>query len=413
MITILCSGSRGDFQPYIALAQELKLLSKEVRIAGQRDFEGFIRGYGIDFYPIQADFASLNVDPKMMKQAQNADNPLKMLLAFNKMKNYGSILTGEFYEACVDSEAIVYHPGMTIGYFAAQKLGIPSILASPFPIHTTSSVASVILYGRTKAKWMTRMSYGMLQGMLWMISKDAVKDFWKGKFNELPKGFKMPYEKHDDEMHPAVISCSNHVFPRPRDWNPHVHQYGYWFVKEEKEYTPSPELKAFLDQGDKPVYIGFGSMFSDDIKERYSKIAIEALRISGKRGILSGMGKFDSLPETVIAIDGAPHTWLFPKVSAIVHHGGAGTTASGFLSGVPSIITPFSNDQFAWAARSYDLGVGASPIPIKKLTVENLVERLEYIDLEKIRNQAKKLGEKIAQENGARDCANVIASLLG
>jgi sterol 3beta-glucosyltransferase len=191
------------------------------------------------------------------------------------------------------------------------------------------------------------------------------------------------------------------------------HQYGYWFVKEEKEYTPSPELKAFLDHGDKPVYIGFGSMFSDDMKERYSKIAIEALRISGKRGILSGMGKFDSLPESVIAIDGAPHTWLFPKVSAIVHHGGAGTTASGFLSGVPSIITPFSNDQFAWAARSYDLGVGASPIPIKKLTVENLVERLEFIDQEKIRSQAKKLGEKISQENSARDCANVIASLLG
>jgi sterol 3beta-glucosyltransferase len=226
MITILCSGSRGDFQPYIALAQELNLLGKEVRIAGQRDFEGFIRGYGIDFYPIQADFASLNVDPKMMKQAQNADNPLKMLHAFNKMKNYGSILTGEFYEACVGSEAIVYHPGMTIGYFAAQKLCIPSILASPFPIHTTSSVASVILYGRMKAKWMTRMSYRMLQGMLWMISKDSVKDFWKGKFNELPKGFKMPYEKHNDETHPAVISCSNHVFPRPRDWNPHIHQYG-------------------------------------------------------------------------------------------------------------------------------------------------------------------------------------------
>ena len=84
MITILCSGSRGDFQPYIALAQELKGLGKEVRIAGQRDFEGFIRGYGIDFYPIQADFASLNVDPKMMKQAQNADNPLKMLLALDR-----------------------------------------------------------------------------------------------------------------------------------------------------------------------------------------------------------------------------------------------------------------------------------------------------------------------------------------
>ena len=80
MITILCSGSRGDFQPYIALAQELKKLGKEVRITGMRDFESFIRNYGIDFYPIQADFKSLNVDEKMLKEAATADNPLKMLL---------------------------------------------------------------------------------------------------------------------------------------------------------------------------------------------------------------------------------------------------------------------------------------------------------------------------------------------
>ena len=412
MITILCSGSRGDVQPYIALAQELKKLGKEVRIAGQRDFEGFIRGYGIDFYPIQADLKSLNVDPKMMKQAQNADNPLKMLLAFNKMKKYGSSLAGEFHDACVGSEAILYHPGMTIGYFAAMKAGVPAILASPFPIHSTETIPSILFYGRMKSKWMTRMSYRMLQGMLWMITKDSVKAFWKGKFNELSQGFRMPYELHNDESHPAVISCSNFVFPRPDDWNPHVHQYGYWFVEEGKDYVPSVELQAFLDAGEKPVYIGFGSMFSDDMKDRLTQIAIEALKITGKRGILSGMGKLENLPDHVIAIDGAPHSWLFTQVSAIVHHGGAGTSAAGFRSGVPSIITPFSNDQFAWAARSYDLGVGAHPVPIKKLTVENLVESLRFVDQDKIRNQAKSLGEKIAQENGAMECASVIARLL-
>ena len=117
MITILCSGSRGDFQPYIALAMELKKLGKDVRITGMREFESFIRSYGIDFYPIQADFESLNVDKKMLKQAQTADNPLKMLLTFNKMKKYGILIANEFYAACEGSELIIYHPGATIGLF--------------------------------------------------------------------------------------------------------------------------------------------------------------------------------------------------------------------------------------------------------------------------------------------------------
>ncbi|KZL88629.1 glycosyltransferase [Clostridium magnum] len=106
MITILCSGSRGDFQPYIALAQELKELGKDVRITGMREFEGFVRGYGVDFYPIQADFKSLNVDESILKEAQSADNPLKMLLTFNKMKGYGLSIANEFYAACEESELI-------------------------------------------------------------------------------------------------------------------------------------------------------------------------------------------------------------------------------------------------------------------------------------------------------------------
>lgn len=111
MITILCSGSRGDFQPYIALAQELKKLGKAVHITGMREFEGFVKSYGIDFYPIQADFKSLNVDENMLKEAQSADNPLKMLLTFNKMKKYGLSIANEFYAACEGSELVIYHPG--------------------------------------------------------------------------------------------------------------------------------------------------------------------------------------------------------------------------------------------------------------------------------------------------------------
>ncbi len=414
MITILCSGSRGDFQPYIALALELKKLGKKVRITGMRDFEGFIQSYGIDFYPIQADFESLNVDKKMLKEGQTADTPLKMLLTFNKMKKYGILVADEFYAACEGSELIIYHPGCTMGYFAAEKLGIPSVLASPFPMHKTKERPSIIRYGRTKPTDFNNMiSYKMLQGMLWLASKDSVKGFWQKQFGSAPKKFGCPFEHHTDQNHPAIISCSNYVFQRSGDWNVNIHQYGYWFVEEPNEYIPSKELSKFLSSGEKPVYVGFGSVFHEDQKDSLSKLVIEALNKCGKRGIICGMGSLSNLPHNIIAINSVPHSWLFEKVAAVCHHGGAGTTAAGFKAGVPSIIIPFANDQHAWAHRAYDLGVGSQPIPIKTLTADNLASAIDFALQEKVAKNARTLAKHIATENGAGDCAKVIADIVG
>ena len=413
MITILCAGSRGDFQPYLALAMELKKLGKEVRITGMREFESFIESYDIDFYPIQADFKSLNVDEKMLKEAQSADNPLKMLLTFNKMKKYGVSIANEYYAACEGSELIIYHPGCTLGYFAAERLGIPSILASPFPMHKTKEQTSVIQYGRIKpTPFKNIISYHMLQGMLWLASKSSVTGFWKERFGGKPKGFGKPYERHTNKENPAVISCSNFVFDRPSDWNENIHQSGYWFVEEKTDYVPSKELSNFLSSGEKPIYIGFGSVFHTDQKDTMSKLIVDALTKSGKRGIICGMGKIDNLPSNVIAIDSIPHSWLFERVSAVCHHGGAGTTAAGFMAGVPSIIIPFSNDQFAWAHRAYDLGVGSKPIPSKTLTSENLAAAIDFALQDNIKAKAKTLAKNIATETGALDCAKVIVASL-
>ncbi len=409
MITILCSGSRGDLQPYIALAQELKKSGKSVRIVGGESFDSFIKSYGIDVYPLSADYLSTDLDPQFLQDALSSDNPLKMLLTFNKMKKYTIGLTEEMFQACKGSELILYHPGCTIGYFAGTQLGIPSVLASPFPMHKTKEIASVIAYGKTKMP--ISFSYRLLQGMLWMAGKTGIKAFYKWSFGELPTNFGIPFERVDQE-HPALVSCSNFVFPRPTDWNSNIHQYGYWFVKEEVEYAPSKELSDFLAKGEKPIYIGFGSVFDSKHKDETVRLITAALLQTGKRGILCGLGALDNLPDTIFAVDSLPHSWLFQQVSLVCHHGGAGTTAAGFRAGVPSIIIPFSNDQFAWAHRAYDIGVGAAPIYRKKLTVEKLVAAINFALQDDIVMNAKDLGARIAEENGARDSAKIIDSLL-
>lgn len=412
MITIICSGSRGDFQPYIALAQQIKKLGKDVRITGFSQFEDFVKSYGIDYIPIEVDYKALGVDPKMLKQAGSADNPLKMLLTFNKMKKYGAQIAKQTYDAFEGSDLIVYHPGCTIGYFAAQEMNIPSVLATPFPMHKTNEYLSVVMYGKSKPTNINKkISYKMIQSMLWLASSNTVKEHWKERFGRMPINFKNPYEKVS-KLQPAIVSCSNYVFPRPKDWNENIHQSGYWFVEENNEYKPSKELEDFINKGDKPVYIGFGSMIDSDEKDDIVKIIIDAITKCGKRGIISGMGKIDNLPDNLISVGSIPHTWLFEKVSVVCHHGGSGTTAAGFRAGVPSVIIPFSNDQFAWAHRAFDLGVGCKPIYKKDLTADRLADGIAYALNKDIVDNSKTLSEKIFLEQGALDSAKIIVNVL-
>jgi sterol 3beta-glucosyltransferase len=409
MITILCSGSRGDFQPYVALAQELQKLGKTVQITGGKSVEYFIKDYGIDFYPLSADYQSADIDPKLLQNAQSSDNPMKMLFTFNKMKKYVLGLTEEMFSACKGSELIVYHPGCAIGYFAGEKLGIPSVLAAPFPMHKTKEFASLIAYG--KSKMPKALSYKFLQGLLWMAGKTGIAELYKKEFGKLPQNFGIPFERVD-KKHPAIISCSNFVFPRPKDWVDNIHQEGYWFVEEKMTYTPSRELSDFLVQGEKPIYFGFGSVFDPRQKDETLKIIAEALHKTGNRGIISAMGDCVDLPENMLAIDSIPHSWLFEHVSLVCHHGGAGTTAAGFKAGIPSVIIPFSNDQFAWAHRAYDLGVGSEPIYRKKLSAGKLAFAIQFALQDERINNAQTLAKNIATENGAASCAKVLVDCL-
>jgi len=186
---------------------------------------------------------------------------------------------------------------------------------------------------------------------------------------------------------------------------------GYWFLDDAQEWLPDSKLSAFLDAGPPPVYIGFGSMAGRD-PERLGTIAVEALQAAGVRGIIAtGWGglRTGSLPDSILKIDQAPHDWLFPRMAAIVHHGGAGTTAAALRAGKPSVIVPFFGDQPVWARRVYEIGAGARPIPQKKLTAENLASAISNVTGNAgMRRTAEDLGEKIRSENGVDAAVAII-----
>lgn len=178
---------------------------------------------------------------------------------------------------------------------------------------------------------------------------------------------------------PRLFGFSDSVISKPPDWPDWWYVTGYWHLDLIETWQPPTELKRFLAAGSPPVCIGFGSMKGDD-PQALTQIALKALEQTGHRGILlTGWGGLSTadLPETVLKVNNVPHDWLFPKMTAVVHHGGSGTTAAALRAGVPSIVLPFMADQPFWGHRVAHLGVGPDPIPQNKLTAERLAEAIQ------------------------------------
>jgi sterol 3beta-glucosyltransferase len=210
---------------------------------------------------------------------------------------------------------------------------------------------------------------------------------------------------------PTLYGYSRHVLPRPADW-PAEHQVtGYWFLDAPDDWTPPPDLAAFLAAGEPPVYIGFGSMGSRD-PGATARLAVEALARAGRRGILAaGWGGLTAtdLPATIFPLGAIPHAWLFPQMAAIVHHGGAGTTAAALRAGVPSLVVPFGLDQPFWGRRVAELGVGPSPIARGALTARGLANALrDTLADGAIRHRAAALGRAISAEEGIGTAVTLI-----
>jgi UDP:flavonoid glycosyltransferase YjiC (YdhE family) len=213
-----------------------------------------------------------------------------------------------------------------------------------------------------------------------------------------------------------VSAYSPSIIPCPPDWPQTVHVSGYLFLDTAEYQNPSSELSVFIESGDPPIYIGFGSMGGKN-PERLAKISIEALKKSGCRGILAtGWGGLrpETVSKDIFLLDAAPHSWLFPRMAAVVHHGGAGTTAEGLRAGVPSIIVPFLFDQSFWGARIRRMGVGPNPIPKKRLTVNRLAEAIRLATTDSgMRERARACGEAVIAENGLASAVSIVKRYLG
>jgi sterol 3beta-glucosyltransferase len=227
LITILTTGSRGDTQPYLALGMALENAGASVRIAAFENYADFVKGYGLEFHPIRGDVSRVAAG-EGAAHARQADNPLKLMLSFNKLKKLVGDLQQDYFSACIGSDAIVYHPGAPIGYYAGLHFDIPSILATPFPMAPTRTYPALIFYnGFRLGRSYNLATHKIFEQIMWSASSSAVKQFWLRQFRHAPQNFGCPFSRQTTQRLPTIISCSDHVFPTPGDWSEHIHNTGF------------------------------------------------------------------------------------------------------------------------------------------------------------------------------------------
>lgn len=416
-ITIFGAGSLGDIQPCIRLGKGLQPSGFEVLLAAPQNFAGLIREQGVPFHPLRGDVQEIMAGETGRNfMERSGANPIQSILAMRKMLGpVATQMAEDALEASRDADAFI-----TLAVFApfgktiAEICDIPLILVEPTPMLPTGDFpAPGFPIQKNMGAIFNRLSGFAMLEVLWQWYHPFVNEFRKRYGLRVLHG--SDYYRILTSS-PLLGAYSPTVIPHPSDWTNNPHISGYWFQEDAKEWYPSIELKTFLEAGEAPVYVGFGSMAGRD-PEHFAKIVIDALMKTGQRGVIAtGWGGMSvmQVPENIFVLDSAPHGWLFPRMSAVVHHGGAGTTAEGLRVGVPSVIIPFTVDQPFWGNRVNALGAGPEPIHASQLTADKLAGTIHMAVTDTMmRERAEAIGKAIRIENGVGNAVNIVSQYLG
>ncbi len=413
-IVIIAPGSRGDVQPYLALGKGLKQAGNLVRLVTHQNFEDYVSSHGIEFWPIEGN-VQIIAQSRDMRALIEKGNFVAILSRMAKEAQRGAIaLTKGGLAACRDMDLVIAGVGgVFIGIAIAEKMGLPLLQAYYIPFTPTKAYPS-FLFPKVPSQFssvLNSFSYQLARQMIWQGFRSADKVARRDVLGLPPAPFWGPFSSDCLQSLPIIYGYSPSVIPKPSDWDNNMHVTGYWFLDPINEWTPPVDLIDFLNSGPPPIYVGFGSMSSRK-PEKTTHLILQVLEETKQRAIiLSGWGGFSKVncPDRVFMVDSIPFSWLFPRVSAVVHHGGAGTTSAGLRVGVPSIVIPFFGDQPFWGKRIEELGVGPKPIPRSRLTVDRLVKAIQIVLTdEQMRQRALDLGTTIRDEDGISKAVEII-----
>jgi sterol 3beta-glucosyltransferase len=409
-ITLLTYGSRGDVQPFLALALGLQKNGHHVRLAAPHRFADFAARHDVPFAPLAG-------DPEVISERLNAAgmNPLRSIAAIQGyVFDIAPQVLRAAFAACEGADLLVHSFLFTVGGHSwAYARGIPDVSVQTFPMFAPTSAFPNVAAPWIPPGWPSYFSHWLMTKIFWYGGNAGYPPARRANPDiSCPSRLYWPFDEKPGRLcTPLLFAFSPVVVPRPGEWGAHVHVPGYFFL-EEADYQPPAALTDFLAAGAPPVCISFGSMVNRD-SGRIGQAVLEALAMTGERGVfLSGWNgwRSENPPGNVLFIDAAPHDWLLPRCKAMVHHGGAGATGAGLRAGIPGIVVPHAADQPFWGRRVAALGAGPAPISARQLTAERLAAALAEVAHPESITRAGLVGAMIRSENGVAQAVRLVES---
>lgn len=405
-VTILALGSRGDVQPHVNLGAGLRRAGHQVRLATFEAFRNLALEADLEFHPIPGDVRELVRGPGGQGWIASGGNLLRLwnliLRSFGQLRQTLPAYLNRI--AWGETDVLINQlPGCLYGYDLAQRHGIRLYRAATIPLARTRTFP-MLAFPKAFAgvPGYNALTYRLAEQIVWSGFGPSIERWRAESLNLRRWGWAGHFDRMEEARVPILAGISPHVVPRPWDWGEHIHMTGYWYPPEGG--PPSDEgLIRFVESGAPPVFFGFGSMSVPD-PARATRLLLDAIRTTDRRAILqagwAGLGRGE-LPANVYVIGETDYGWLFPRMSAIVHHGGSGTTAFGLRAGVPAVIVPLAFDQFYWGERVAALGVGPRPIPYRGLTASGLADAIEVAASDgAMRSRAESLAQSLRADVG-------------
>ncbi|MFD2470648.1 glycosyltransferase [Amycolatopsis silviterrae] len=413
---LLTLGTRGDVQPFVALARALRQAGHDAVLVAPRRFGEFARAHEVPFAGIADGPMALLDNGSPVGDVADGGLRAKLALARRMPGLFTEVLRDCWTVASAEPgvDVIVHNGQVGAGPHVAEKLGVPAVLALPLPLYVPTGAfpwpGLDLPHGLPGP--VNRASYLGMRAAGTMFGR--VVDRFRADLG-LPRrrGRHDPLRRPDGGAATVLHAVSPQVLPRPGDWPATASVTGYWFLHDAEPGSSRlpPGLAEFLDRGDPPVFVGFGSMSGTD-PAATTRVVLEAVRRSGRRAVLgTGWGGLDSAQQSkdVFVAREVPYPVLFPRVSAVVHHGGAGTTAAAAAAGRPQVVCPFVADQPFWGRRMARLGVAPPPVHQRRLTAAGLAEAIERTTA--LVPAAEDLGRRVRAEQGLAVAVRSLAEI--
>lgn len=426
---LLTVGSQGDVQPFVALAARLRDGGHEAVLAAPAVYGALAAVRDVPFVP-------LGLDMEQVGAAVHGKHGLRHMLAFTRAmgRRAGAVLPAltSLARQAVPADVVVHHPLVPLGQHLAEFLDVPAIVASPIPVlvPTGDFLSPAWPCQARLPKVFNRASYPVTRYLSGAWCRREI-DAWRWDDLALAprQGHHDPLVSHSGRPVAVLHSFSAHVVRQPADWPDTAHITGYWFAASPGQppgqppgrlagqspghegggtWAPPRRLAEFLDAGEPPVYLGFGSMPAEDpavlaaaIVTATTRTGIRFIVYSLSPELRRALAAAAAPADQVLTIRQTPHDWLFPRIAAVVHHGGAGTTGAAVAAGRPQVIWPFGIDQHFWAGRMADLGVAVPARPVRELTGETLAQAVDRATNDDALNRrAIELAHRVAAEDG-------------